>query len=42
MFTPMKHRGIIVAVDGSRAAKFAVDWAARDAALRKITSLWSV
>ena len=36
MSTPATHRGIIVAVDGSRASKFAVDWAARDAALRKI------
>ena len=36
MSIPATHRGIIVAVDGSRGSKFAVDWAARDAALRKI------
>jgi nucleotide-binding universal stress UspA family protein len=36
MSIPTTHRGIIVAVDGSRASKIAVDWAARAAALRKI------
>ena len=36
MSTPARHRGVIGAVDGSPASKVAVDWAARDAALRKI------
>ena len=36
MSTPATHRGIIVGVDGSSAAKVAVDWAARDAAMRKV------
>jgi nucleotide-binding universal stress UspA family protein len=36
MFTPTTHRGIIVGVDGSPASKVAVDWAARDAALRHV------
>ena len=36
MSTPATHRGIIVGVDGSPAAKVAVDWAARDAAMRKV------
>jgi len=36
MSTPAPHRGIVVGVDGSAASKVAVDWAARDAALRKI------
>ncbi len=36
MSTPAMHREIIVAVDGSPASKVAVDWAARDAAMRKI------
>ena len=36
MSTPAPHRGIIVGVDGSPASKVAVDWAARDAAMRKI------
>ncbi|MCI4675108.1 universal stress protein [Candidatus Mycolicibacterium alkanivorans] len=34
MSTPATHRGILVAVDGSPESKVAVDWAARDAALR--------
>jgi nucleotide-binding universal stress UspA family protein len=36
MSTPATHRGIVVAVDGSPASKVAVDWAARDAAMRNI------
>ena len=36
MSTPATHRGIVVGVDGSSASKVAVDWAARDAAMRKI------
>ena len=36
MSTRATHRGIIVGVDGSPASKVAVDWAARDAAIRKI------
>jgi len=36
MATPAPHRGIVVGVDGSPASKVAVDWAARDAAMRKI------
>ncbi len=36
MSTPATHRGIIVGADGSPTSKVAVDWAARDAALRKI------
>jgi len=36
MSTPTTHRGILVGVDGSPASKVAVDWAARDAALRKV------
>ena len=36
MSTPAPRRGIVVGVDGSPPSKVAVDWAARDAALRKI------
>jgi nucleotide-binding universal stress UspA family protein len=36
MSAPTMHRGILVGVDGSPASKVAVDWAARDAALRKV------
>ncbi len=36
MSLPVTHRGIIVGVDGSSVSKFAVDWAARDAAMRNI------
>ena len=36
MSTPATHRGIVVGVDGSPASKVAVDWAARDAAMRKV------
>lgn len=36
MSTPAPHRGIVVGADGSLTSKVAVDWAARDAALRKI------
>jgi nucleotide-binding universal stress UspA family protein len=36
MPTPATHCGIIVGVDGSPASKVAVDWAARDAAMRKV------
>ena len=36
MPTPATHRGIVVGVDGSPASNVAVDWAARDAAMRKI------
>jgi nucleotide-binding universal stress UspA family protein len=34
MSLPVTHRGIIVGVDGSSVSKLAVDWAARDAAMR--------
>lgn len=34
--TEPKPHGIVVAVDGSAAARVAADWAARDAALRKV------
>ncbi|WP_099020522.1 universal stress protein [Mycolicibacterium palauense] len=36
MSTPAAHRGILVGVDGSAPAKVAVDWAAREAALRNV------
>lgn len=36
MSTPATHRGIVVGVDGSSVSKLAVDWAARDAAMRNI------
>jgi len=36
MSTPATHRGIVVGVDGSSSSKVAVEWAARDAAMRKI------
>lgn len=34
MSAPTSHSGVLVGVDGSPAAKYAVDWAARDAAMR--------
>ena len=37
MSTTAKHHGIIVCVDGSPTSVAAVEWAARDAALRKIS-----
>ena len=36
MATPATHRRIVVGVDGSEASNRAVDWAARDAARRKV------
>ncbi|MCI4674984.1 universal stress protein [Candidatus Mycolicibacterium alkanivorans] len=36
MPAPVAHRGIVVGVDGSSASKVAVDWAVRDAAMRKV------
>lgn len=36
MSAPVTQRGILVGVDGSPSAKVAVDWAARDAAIRGI------
>jgi nucleotide-binding universal stress UspA family protein len=36
MPAPVTHHGIVVGVDGSPSAKTAVDWAARDAAMRGV------
>jgi nucleotide-binding universal stress UspA family protein len=36
MSAPVRHRGIVVGVDGSSASKLAVGWAARDAAMCKV------
>ncbi|MFZ0715421.1 universal stress protein, partial [Mycobacterium sp.] len=36
MSTPITHSGVLVGVDGSPAARCAVDWAARDAAMRNV------
>ena len=36
MFTSAPHRGIVVGVDGSSSSKVAVEWAARDAAMRNV------
>ena len=36
MSAPLSHSGILVGVDGSPAAKYAVDWAAREAAMRNV------
>jgi nucleotide-binding universal stress UspA family protein len=36
MSGPISHSGILVGVDGSPASKYAVDWAARDAAMRNV------
>ena len=37
MSAPITHSGVLVGVDGSPAARCAVDWAARDAAMRERT-----
>jgi nucleotide-binding universal stress UspA family protein len=36
MSLPVTHRGIVVGVDGSSVSMLAVDWAARDAAMRNV------
>jgi nucleotide-binding universal stress UspA family protein len=36
MSAHVRHRGIVVGVDGSSASELAVGWAARDAAMRKV------
>lgn len=36
MATPVTHRRIVVGIDGSSASNRAVDWAAREAAMRKV------
>jgi len=36
MSAPITHSGVLVGVDGSPAARCAVDWAARDAAMRNV------
>jgi nucleotide-binding universal stress UspA family protein len=36
MYSEASHQGVIVAVDGSPSSKVATDWAARDAALRRV------